>query len=264
MGFKIGFVPTMGALHDGHLSLVKKSKQDGNFTVVSIFVNPTQFGPNEDLAKYPRTYEKDKELLLSCNTDAIYYPSKESLYPQDFSTWVVEDNISQKLCGKTRKGHFRGVLTIVAKLFLIVMPDIAYFGLKDYQQSVLIKKMVRELNFPIQIEVLPTVRESDGLAMSSRNTYLNADERRDAIIFYRTLQNIERHFNNGERNVKKLLEIGRQYFTENSGIAELEYLEILDAENLSNIEDIRERAVVAIGGKVGSTRLIDNIILSLY
>lgn len=263
-GITIGFVPTMGALHEGHLSLVRKSKQDGRFTVVSIFVNPTQFGPDEDLQKYPRDYMRDKNMLAECDVDFIYFPTNESLYSFDFSTWVNEDVVSAKLCGRTRKGHFRGVLTIVAKLFLIAMPDVAYFGQKDYQQAILIKKMVRDLNFPVEIEVMPTIRESDGLAMSSRNIYLNPDQRRDALTFYRTLKTIEKLFDNGEKNISNLIGIGKQYFVENSGNAELEYLEILDSENLDDIENISGRAVVAIAGKVGQTRLIDNILLPDY
>jgi pantoate--beta-alanine ligase len=263
-GITIGFVPTMGALHEGHLSLVRKSKQDGRFTVVSIFVNPAQFGPDEDLEKYPRDYARDKNMLAECDVDFIYFPTNESLYSFDFSTWVNEDVVSKKLCGRTRKEHFRGVLTIVAKLFLIVMPDVAYFGQKDYQQAILIKKMVRELNFPVEIEVMPTIRESDGLAMSSRNIYLNPDQRRDALTFYRTLKTIEKSFDNEEKNISNLIGIGKQYFVENSGNAELEYLEILDSENLDGIENISGRAVVAIAGKVGQTRLIDNILLPDY
>ena len=260
-GMTIGFVPTMGALHDGHLSLVTKSKSDGHFTVVSIYVNPAQFSPGEDFEKYPRVYEQDKSLLGRCKTDLIYYPSNESLYSPDFSTWIIEEDISRKLCGRTRREHFRGVLTIVAKLFSIVVPDVAYFGRKDYQQSVLIKKMVRELDIPVKIEVLPTIRESDGLAMSSRNRNLDAEQRRDALIINRTLKTIAKSFETGESSVKKLLSIGKQYFVENSGQAELEYLEILDPENLDEIEKITGRAVVAIAGKVGQTRLIDNLVL---
>ena len=263
-GITIGFVPTMGALHEGHLSLVRKSKQDGRFTVVSIFVNPTQFGPDEDLQKYPRDYARDKNMLAECDVDFIYSPTNESLYSFDFSTWINEDVVSMKLCGRTRKGHFRGVLTIVAKLFLIAMPDVAYFGQKDYQQAILIKKMVRDLNFPVEIEVMPTIRESDGLAMSSRNIYLNPDQRRDALTFYRTLKAIAKSFDNGEKNISNLIGIGKQYFVENSGNAELEYLEILDSANLDDIENISGRAVVAIAGKVGQTRLIDNILLPDY
>jgi len=263
-GITIGFVPTMGALHEGHLSLVRKSKQDGRFTVVSIFVNPTQFAPNEDLQKYPRDYMRDKNMLAECDVDFIYFPTNESLYSFDFSTWINEDVVSMKLCGRTRKGHFRGVLTIVAKLFLIAMPDVAYFGQKDYQQAILIKKMVRDLNFPVEIEVMPTIRESDGLAMSSRNIYLNPDQRRDALTFYRTLKTIAKSFDNGEKNISSLIGIGKQYFVENSGNAELEYLEILDSANLDDIENISGRAVVAIAGKVGQTRLIDNILLPDY
>jgi len=258
----IGFVPTMGFLHDGHLSLVKNSVEKCDFTVVSIFVNPAQFGPNEDLDNYPRDYEQDKKLLENAKTDLIFYPEKESLYPDGFSTWVVEDKLSKVLCGKSRPTHFKGVLTIVAKLFNIVQPDFAFFGQKDYQQLLLIKKMVKELDFPIEIISCPIVRESDGLAMSSRNKYLSDKERSDSLVLPRIIFEIEKAFQDGESNTKNLISLKDKIISDsNSKNVKLEYFEILNSDNLEPLDKIEKSALVAIAGKCGSTRLIDNIIL---
>lgn len=261
-GMSIGFVPTMGYLHQGHMSLVERSVSECDFTVVSIFINPTQFAPTEDSEKYPRDYDKDKELLQNAGTDLVFYPSNETMYPETFSTWVIEDKISKILCGKSRPTHFRGVLTIVAKLFNLVLPDIAYFGQKDYQQVVLIFKMVNDLNIPVDIGICPIVREPDGLAMSSRNSYLKEDERSDALVFSKTLNRVNQLFSDGIKSVESLVEEGKKYFTENCGAASLEYLEIRDAVNLDEIQTVDWKAVVLIAGHSGPTRLIDNLILS--
>jgi pantoate--beta-alanine ligase len=259
-GKSIGLVPTMGYLHKGHISLVEKSVSECDYTVVSIFVNPAQFAPTEDFDKYPRDYEKDKNLLQHAGTDLIFYPSNEIMYPETFSTWIIEDKISKILCGKTRPTHFRGVLTIVAKLFNLVQPDVAYFGQKDYQQAVLISKMVSDLNIPVRIEICPIVREPDGLAMSSRNNYLKEEERSDALVYSKTLNCVNRFFYEGITSVDILIEEGKKYFTENCGSASLEYLEIRDAENLDEIQTIDRKSVALIAGHSGPTRLIDNLI----
>jgi pantoate--beta-alanine ligase len=260
-GMKIGFVPTMGYLHKGHISLVEKSVSECDYTVVSIFVNPAQFAPTEDLEKYPRDYDKDKELLQNAGTDLIFYPSNRIMYPDTFSTWVIEDKISKILCGKTRPIHFMGVLTIVAKLFNLVRPDSAYFGQKDYQQAILITKMVSDLNIPVKIETCPIVREPDGLAMSSRNSYLKEEERSDALVLSKTLNCVFRLFSEGMTSVSKLVEEGKKYFSENCGSASLEYLEIRDAVSLDEIQEVDRKSVVLIAGHSGQTRLIDNLIL---
>ena len=257
-GKKIGFVPTMGALHIGHISLIEVAVADCDFVVVSIFVNPAQFGENEDLDNYPRDYQRDKSLLEEKGTDLIFYPNHETMYPEQFSTWIIEDHCSKSLCGKTRSRHFRGVLTIVAKLFNLVQPNNAYFGQKDYQQAVLIKKMVSELNFPLEIVICPIARESDGLAMSSRNNYLGEDERTDALVLSKTLNHISHLFTDGENAVEKLVSEGKKYFTDNCGKASLEYLEILDGETLSEINSVKHRSAALIAGNSGATRLIDN------
>lgn len=259
----IGFVPTMGFLHEGHLSLVKNSVEKCDFTVVSIFVNPPQFGKNEDLAKYPCDYDRDKELLENVKADLIFNPAKESLYPDGFSTWVIEDEVSKHLCGKSRPTHFKGVLTIVAKLFNIVLPDFAFFGQKDYQQLLLIKKMVKELDFPIKIISCPIVRESDGLAMSSRNIYLGEKERNDALVLSKILFGIDKAFKDGESDVSVLITLKDKILADsNSKNVKLEYFEILNPENLKPLVKIENSALVAIAGKCGTTRLIDNIILN--
>ncbi len=258
----IGFVPTMGFLHDGHLSLVKNSVEKCDFTVVSIFVNPTQFGPNEDLDNYPCDYDKDKELIENAKADLIFYPEKESLYPDGFSTWIIEDEVSKLLCGKSRPTHFKGVLTIVAKLFNIVLPDYAFFGQKDYQQLLLINKMVRELDFQIEIISCPIVRESDGIAMSSRNKHLSDKERNDALVLSKVLFEIEKVFQDGESDTKSLTSLKDKIISDsNSKNVIIEYFEILNPDNLESLDKIENSALVAIAGKCGSTRLIDNIIL---
>ncbi|HYG98398.1 MAG TPA: pantoate--beta-alanine ligase [Terriglobales bacterium] len=259
-GKVIGFVPTMGALHDGHLSLVRAARSQTNFVVVSIFVNPLQFGPNEDLAKYPRTFERDCELLKAEGVTAIFAPTPEEMYPTNAATFVEVEGLPQKLEGRTRPTHFRGVTTVVAKLFNVVRPDFAYFGQKDAQQVVILSKMVRDLNMDVRIVVMPIVRERDGLAMSSRNRYLDAEHRRQGLVLYRALTRIQTLADQGERRAARLLEEGKSVVAEGPEVR-LDYLEIVDRETLDPIEDVSRGALVAIAAFVGPTRLIDNTVL---
>lgn len=257
-GKRVGLVPTMGYLHDGHLALVKEACRQCDAVVVSIFVNPTQFGVGEDFERYPRDLAKDKEMLESTRADVIFAPEVAEMYPAGYDTFVeVFGEITGKLCGASRPGHFRGVATVVSKLFLICQPDVAFFGQKDAQQVMVIEKMVRELNFPIAIVRVPIVREPDGLAMSSRNVYLNAEQREQALVLNQALQKAEQAILAGERDlaaVKKLL----VETIESSPLAEIDYAEIYSAEDLSNLDMIKGRVLMAVAVKFGSTRLIDN------
>src|SRR5881296_840110 len=211
-GRRLGFVPTMGALHEGHLSLVRAAKTQADVVAVSIFVNPSQFGPNEDFSKYPRMLERDCDLLKKEGVDLLFSPSVEEMYPGGIVTWVTVEGLSDKLCGGSRPGHFRGVTTVVAKLFHIIEPDLAFFGQKDAAQVAIIRRMVRDLNMPVEIEVGEIVRESDGLALSSRNAYLDPQERKSALVLYRSLQDAQKLFERGERNSEKLIAMGKQKF----------------------------------------------------
>ncbi len=257
---RMGFVPTMGALHEGHLSLVRAAKNKCDVVAASIFVNPTQFGPNEDFSKYPRTFEKDSELLKNAGVDFLFAPTPGEMYPKGAVTWVTVEGLSDKLDGKSRPGHFRGVTTVVSKLFHIVEPDVAFFGQKDAVQLVLIRRMVRDLNMSVQIVGCPIIREADGLAMSSRNTYLSPQERKSAIVLNRTLREIKHHFDQGERSSAKLLSAGMEIFQQEPG-ARLDYLEIVDPETLDALPTIEKEVLVAIAAYVGTTRLIDNTTL---
>ena len=257
----LGFVPTMGALHEGHLSLVRAAKSKCDVVVASIFVNPTQFGPNEDFSKYPRTFERDCELLKNEGVDLLFAPSVEEMYPKGAVTWVTVEGLSDKLDGRSRPGHFRGVTTVVSKLFHIVEPNVAFFGQKDAVQLVLIRRMVHDLNMPVEVVGCPIVRESDGLAMSSRNAYLNAEERKSALVLYRSLQEIKKRFESGERDNAKLLLAGMEIFKQEPGVR-LDYLEIVDPETLDPLTTINGEALVALAAYVGTTRLIDNAMLS--
>ncbi|MFN4245241.1 MAG: pantoate--beta-alanine ligase [Brevinematia bacterium] len=262
-GKSIGFVPTMGALHEGHLSLVRQSKKDNDITVVSIFVNPTQFGPNEDYDAYPRQFETDKRLLETEGVDYLFYPSVDDMYPYGYETYVELKLLPNHLCGLSRPGHFRGVSTVVSKLFNIVQPDRAYFGQKDYQQAQIIKKMVRDLNFPIEIVVMPIVRESDGLAMSSRNSYLSQEERKNATVLYRSLQRAKDLILSGEKDVKKIKDEIRRIIS--SVPSKIDYIEVVDPNTLDSLDLIPDRGsvVVAIAVYIGKARLIDNEIVEL-
>ncbi|HEY1799982.1 MAG TPA: pantoate--beta-alanine ligase [Terriglobales bacterium] len=259
-GNRLGFVPTMGALHEGHLSLVRAAKRQTDVVAASIFVNPTQFGPSEDFAKYPRTFERDCELLKNEGVDLLFVPAAEEMYPKGAVTWVTVEGLSDKLCGRSRPGHFRGVTTVVSKLFHIVEPDVAFFGQKDAVQLTVIRRMVRDLNMPVEIIGCPIVREPDGLAMSSRNAYLSGEERKSAAVLSRTLLGIEQRFDQGERESTKLLSAGMEIFKQEPG-ARLDYLEIVSREALDALPAINGEALVAIAAYVGTTRLIDNITL---
>ena len=258
-GKRVGFVPTMGALHEGHLSLVRAARAQSDVVVVSIFVNPTQFGPNEDFARYPRSFEQDKAMLERERADCIFSPSVEEMYP-GATTWVTVEGLSEKLDGRSRPGHFRGVTTVVSKLFNVVQPEVAFFGQKDAAQVAIIRRMVRNLNFDVKIVVCPIVRESDGLAMSSRNAYLSPEERKQAMVLHRSLQCVQALIQRGEYNAEKLVGSGKQKIAEEPGVR-LDYFEIVNPETLDPITNVRDGALVAVAAYVGSTRLIDNMLL---
>lgn len=260
-GKRIGYVPTMGALHEGHLSLVRAAKSQTDVVVVSIFVNPTQFGPTEDLSCYPRPFEKDCNLLEKEGVEAVFAPTAEEMYPQGVVTNVTVEGMSERLCGKSRPGHFRGVTTVVAKLFNVLEPDAAFFGQKDAAQLAIIRRMVRDLNIPVEIVSCPIVRESDGLAMSSRNAYLAPNERKAALVLHRALVRIESEVQRGERRSSRLIEVGRQVFCA-EGLARLDYVQIVDPDSLEAMENLSKPALIAVAAHVGSTRLIDNVVLS--
>lgn len=257
---KVGFVPTMGYLHEGHLQLVKNAKMDNPVVVVSIFVNPTQFAPNEDFKAYPRDFERDCELLRGIDTDIIFAPSDSDMYPPGFNTWVNVQGITQYLEGRSRPTHFQGVTTVCNKLFNIVQPDNAYFGQKDAQQALVIQKMVRELNMNLKIVVCPTVREADGLAMSSRNTYLTPQERPTANVLYRSLMLAQDMYARGERDAARIKSAMTGLILQVPG-ASIDYVSIADIDNLTEVERISGRVLVSLAVRIGKPRLIDNIVL---
>jgi len=259
-GKRLGFVPTMGALHEGHLSLVGAARSSCDALAASIFVNPTQFAPNEDLAKYPRSFERDRELLEREGVELLFAPSVEEMYPAGAVTWVTVEGLSDKLDGRSRPGHFRGVATVVAKLFHIVEPDAAFFGQKDAAQVAIIRRMVRDLNLPMEIVVCPIVRESDGLAMSSRNAYLDVEQRKRALALHRALTRVQRMADGGQRKTSELVAAGRAELAGESSVR-LDYLEIVDPDTLDPVDSISSGALVAVAAFVGTTRLIDNILL---
>jgi len=259
-GKRLGFVPTMGALHEGHLSLVRAARSSSDLVAASIFVNPTQFGANEDLAKYPRSFERDRELLQGERVELLFAPSVEEMYPAGAVTWVTVEGLSDKLDGRSRPGHFRGVTTVVAKLFHVVQPDAAFFGQKDAAQVAIIRRMVRDLNLPVEIVVCPIVRAADGLAMSSRNAYLDPDERKRALVLQRSLLRAEHLAETGERNAARLVAAGREEIDKESSVR-LDYFEIVNPDTLDPLEDISGGGLVAVAAVVGGTRLIDNILL---
>jgi len=259
-GKMLGLVPTMGALHAGHLSLVRAARAECDVVAATIFVNPLQFGPKEDFSKYPRTFEDDCRKLRAEKVDLLFAPATEQMYPPGASTVVHVEGLSEKLDGKSRPGHFRGVTTVVAKLFEIARPHRAYFGQKDAAQLAILRKMARDLNMDIEIVACPIVREADGLAMSSRNVYLSPEERRQALCLHRALCKIESLVAGGERDAERLRQAGRLVIAEEPAVR-LDYLEILDAETLDPVRDIKDGALVAVACLVGSTRLIDNILL---
>jgi pantoate--beta-alanine ligase len=258
---RLGFVPTMGALHEGHLSLVRAAKAQCDAVAVSIFVNPTQFGPTEDLSKYPRQFSGDCRLLEQEGVDILFAPPVEEIYPGGEVTWVLVEGLSEKLDGRSRPGHFRGVTTIVAKLFHILEPEAAFFGQKDAAQLAVIRRMVDDLTFPVEIVGCPIVREPDGLAMSSRNAYLNREERSRALVLQRSLQEARQQFNAGERMAAKLISAAKEVFAREPKVA-LDYFEIVDPDTLDPVERISQTTLVAVAAYVGSTRLIDNLVLN--
>ena len=259
-GKRLGFVPTMGALHEGHLSLVRAAKSGCGVVTASIFVNPTQFGAGEDLAKYPRSFERDCELLEREGVTVLFAPSVEEMYPAGAMTWVTVDGLSDKLDGRSRQGHFRGVTTVVAKLFHIVEPDAAFFGEKDAAQVAIIRRMVRDLKFLVEIVACPIVREADGLAMSSRNAYLDPQDRKQALVLHRSLMRVRKLFEAGERSAEKLMAVGREEIAGEKAVR-LDYFEVVNPESLDPVEKVGGGVLVAVAAFVGATRLIDNILL---
>jgi len=259
-GKRVGLVPTMGALHAGHLALVRAARAQCDFVVVSIFVNPTQFAPNEDLSKYPRPFARDCELLRDERVEFVFAPTVQEMYPPDAATSVMVQHLSERLCGKSRPGHFRGVATIVSKLFNALSPDAAFFGQKDAAQVAVIRAMVRDLNFPVEIVACPIVRDEDGLAMSSRNAYLTPQQRKQALVLYRSLSRVQELYSLGERDSEQLIDAGKRVF-EREPAARLDYLEIVDPDTLAPLEDAKRGALVAVAGVLGATRLIDNVLL---
>jgi len=259
-GKRVGFVPTMGALHAGHLSLVRTARAQTEVVIASVFVNPRQFGPNEDFSRYPRDPEKDAALLASEKTDYLFLPSVEEMYAPGATSWVAVEDLSDKLDGRSRPGHFHGVTTVVAKLFNIVQPDMAFFGQKDAAQVAIVSKMVDDLNFDVRIVVCPIVREADGLAMSSRNAYLTPEQRKQALVLYRSLMRVQMLADRGERSASRLKVAGEQVMAEEPAV-KLDYFEIVDRRTLDPVADISGSALVAVAAYVGRTRLIDNIVL---
>jgi len=260
-GKLIGFVPTMGWLHGGHLSLLRSAREECDVVIMSIFVNPTQFGPSEDLEKYPRDMERDKKLAEDAGADVLFAPSTGEMYPDGYATYVeVVGPLSQTMCGGARPGHFRGVATVVAKLFNIVEPDKSYFGQKDAQQAVIVKRMVKDLDMPFEVRVLPTVREEDGLAMSSRNSYLSEDQRRQATGLFKSLKRAEEMARGGEVSAQSIKEEMKRILLEGKSVR-IDYIAIVDADSLEALDEVRDNTLIAVAAFVGGTRLIDNTII---
>lgn len=257
-GKSIGFVPTMGYLHKGHISLIEKAKKENDIVIVSIFVNPTQFGPNEDYKKYPRDMERDSLLCKEAGTDIIFNPSALEMYPTSYMTYIDVENITHRLCGKSRPGHFKGVTTVVNKLFNITQANKAYFGQKDAQQVAVLQKMVEDLNMNIEIIPCPIVREADGIAMSSRNVYLTEEERKAASILHKTLLMAENYIKNGMKNVEELENLLIKNI-KSEALASIDYVEIVNAKTLTDIKTLENEILIALAVYFGKTRLIDNL-----
>ena len=255
----VGLVPTMGYLHEGHLSLIRRAREENEHVIVSIFVNPAQFGPKEDLSRYPRDLERDLR-LIEPYTDLVWNPTAEIMYPPGYQTWVDVEAMTRPLEGAMRPGHFRGVTTVVAKLFNGVQPNRAYFGQKDAQQAAVIRQMVRDLNFPIEIVVCPIVREADGLAMSSRNVYLDPDQRKAATVLYRSLSAAKDAYESGERNAEKLRQLMKDVLA-SEPLAEIQYVSCADYDTLEDLSQIKGKALLSMAVFIGKTRLIDNVVL---
>ena len=259
-GNSIGFVPTMGYLHQGHISLIEQCLKENDLTVVSIFVNPAQFAPNLDLDRYPRNLERDQNILVNAGVDYLFYPPVADIYPDDYATWVEVEKLTSFLDGASRPGYFKGICTVVLKLFNIVNPDTSYFGQKDLQQALVIKKMIADLHLDIELKILPIVREADGLAMSSRNAYLNEKERAIAPQLYQALLKAQQLYLNGEVKATILIEAVKSLLKENNEL-EIDYVEIVDLQELQPLETIKDRGCLALAINLHGTRLIDNIIL---
>jgi pantoate--beta-alanine ligase len=261
-GLRVGFVPTMGYLHEGHLSLIDLCKKHADYIVVSIFVNPTQFGPQEDYERYPRDFERDRKLLEERGVDLLFAPEVDEIYPEEPLIRFEISSLADHLCGPKRPGHFQGVLLIVAKLLNIIRPDVAVFGQKDLQQLLIIKRMVKDLNFPVEIIAAPTVREPDGLAMSSRNSYLSAEERREAAVLYRALKDAQARIEAGERNPQAVIKGMEEMISQAKG-AKIDYIEIVELEGLQPVRSLEGRFAIALAVYFGRARLIDNIVLEV-
>ncbi len=261
-GERVGLVPTMGFFHAGHVSLMRAAREENDFVVVSLFVNPTQFGPREDFRDYPRDLARDVEIAAEAGVDCIFHPRAEDMYPEPYLTYVVVEGISEGLCGASRPGHFRGVATVVAKLFHIIPAHRAYFGLKDAQQVMVIRRMVEDLNFDIEVVACPTVREEDGLAMSSRNVYLSEEERKAATVLYRSLRLAEEMASRGERDARKVKAAMRELMS-TEPLVEPEYVEAVDWGMLRPVERLEGEVLIALAARVGKARLIDNTIMDL-
>ncbi len=262
-GQKVGFVPTMGFLHEGHASLLRQSRKDNEITVLSIFVNPMQFGPKEDLKNYPRDIKKDEKLAKKENVDIIFYPSVDEIYPTGYLTHVEVADLSGRLCGESRPGHFKGVATVVLKLLNIVAPDVMYLGQKDAQQALIIRKMVEDLNVPVKIRIMPTVREKDGLAMSSRNSYLSEDERRQAAVLYEALTQARQKVRAGERSAVQLIaNIRLMIEKQTSGV--IDYIQCVNTNDLLPVSKISGEVLIALAVRYGRARLIDNVIVGVH
>lgn len=257
---KIGFVPTMGDLHIAHISLIEAAIQKSDFVVVSIFVNPAQFGPGEDFEKYHRPIDTDLEICKKAGVHVVFAPPPQQMYAAENITWVNVEKLTESLCGKSRPGHFRGVTTVCAKLFNIVDPDVAFFGQKDAQQAIVIKRMVADLNMPLEIVICPTVRQPDGLAISSRNQYLTEEQKRDATLIYKSLQKCQEMINAGSRETETIITEMRSILNRAPSI-KIEYISIVDAETLQTAKKLTRRVLVAVAAKIGPARLIDNILL---
>ena len=260
LGKTIGFIPTMGFLHQGHLSLVRESLKKAEVTVVSIFVNPAQFGPQEDFKDYPRDIHRDFEILEKEGVDYLFVPGDEEMYPEGYKTYVEVSGLKDKLCGRSRSSHFRGVCTVILKLFNIVEPDFAFFGQKDAQQAIILKRMTADLNLKVKVEALPIVREEDGLALSSRNTYLSQEERRAALVLSKSLDEARQMVENGERDAGRIVN-GMREMIDREPLARIDYVEIVDMDNLDPVNNIEKEALAALAVFVGKVRLIDNTIL---
>jgi len=261
-GKRIGFVPTMGYLHEGHLSLIKRARKENEIVVVSIFVNPTQFGPREDFKKYPRNLKQDIRLSKEAGSDIIFYPSVGSMYPKGCSTYAETEGLSSFMCGLSRPAHFKGVTTICTKLFNIVRPDIAYFGQKDYQQALIIKRLASDLNMDLKIKILPIIREASGLAMSSRNNYLTLSQRNKAAILYQSLKMAKALIMSGEKSASKVKSAIRRMILKEKGFR-IDYITVADPHTLKETKHISSKVLIALAAWLGKTRLIDNIIISL-